>query len=218
MAEELDEVVEKWVSLPPGQERSAAERAMVELARPIAVRAAKSSKLSASDAEDLAQVACEKLLAYLDGGERIERKADALVWRIGSNLAVDLHRSRARERKKLERVGQEAKAGTHRSAPEAFWLDLEQQKRSQAVVRELIEKAPGNYRLALEREMAETPLEEVAADHYRKAVAAGKVDESDPLSVDRAKRNARNLADKHLSRGRDWLRERIEERMAKGEL
>ena len=184
---------------------------IVQASSPIATRAARALNLDTHDAEEVAEFASTKLVQMLERGERPRGSAEALVWRMAENRSRDLHRARRRRADGKERLAQELEAASATSSdPETLWLSRERQAWAQTVVREALEEAPKTYRVAIRRHYLEgIPIEALADEHYAEMLAAGDVDEQDPTSVRSAEKKARNRADQHLKRGRDWLRRRL---------
>jgi DNA-directed RNA polymerase specialized sigma24 family protein len=220
VAGEIDELVRQWARVLGGADRSELERKITAAAHRIAFRAAKSTKLSDSNAEEVAQDACEKLARFLDGGGRFESNADGWVWRTASNGARDIQRGETQQRIGFAGAHREALAAPHHTAsPESLWLEEERQRHVRAVIGPLVEKAPTNYREVLRRHFFEdVPIEDLASERFRAMADAGEFDQSDPEAVASARRKARNIVDQHLKRGRDWLRKRLAKLGEEGEL
>ncbi|NOY92982.1 MAG: sigma-70 family RNA polymerase sigma factor [Deltaproteobacteria bacterium] len=192
---------------------------IVAAASPIAVRAARALNLRQHDVEDVAQHASAKLVEMLERGERPRGNVEALVWRMAENRSRDIHRARKRRTDGKQRLTQELRTANQSSPnPEAIWLTRERQAWAQTIVRDALEEAPKLYRIAIRRHYLEgVPVEELANGYYATLVAAGEVNEADPASAQAAARKARNRADQHLKRGRDWLRRRLAEHLDKDE-
>lgn len=223
MADELDQLVEQWRTATAAA-RPLLERQMFDIARPLAVRAAKAQDLSKEDAADVAQLSCEKLLIYLRKGGEIVTRARGFVWRVASNAAIDLHRKRQRHDKGQKRLarelgdgtkmmsssGQQSPAQSSATNGESLWSGRERQQQLRTLVAELLSQAPDTYRRALQHiDMEEQPRELLVQEYYQQRVAAGEVDESDEAAVSHARRQERNRVDQHVKRGRDWLRRKL---------
>ena len=207
MVGETDKLLLEWVGA--GADRPALEARLAELMRPIAFRAARSYRLEDADADDVAQRACQKILAFLQNGQRIETNADAFVWRTAENLARDLLRSRKRAKARADKTESDTVALAEPETPETRWLELEEREAIRERVRTVIDGSP--YEDVLRPHyIEEVSVEELADKRFRELVAQGNIDESDPVAAALEKRRARNLIDQRLKRGRIWLRKRLE--------
>lgn len=205
----LEELVQSWYEGTEDAEELT--RRIVLLARPIAEQAARGLNLREADVEDVAQHACDKLVARLASSGEPVTSPKALVWRIAQNKARDLHRRRKTQNEGREKLKQEPSYLSARSAdPETVWLEREKQERRRALLRAALEQAPENYRrVVVLHYLEELSVEAIADRYYQEAVEAGSVPEGDPAAVTKARRRARNRVDQQLKRGRDWLKKRI---------
>lgn len=175
----------------------------------IALRAARGQGLSSEDSEDVAQASAMKLLTMIGRGES-PVQAEALVWRIAENKAKDAHRRRQSKQRGVDRLTNEVYAQSQSAEDaESLWLKREARDHAKKVVRKALTLAPENYRVALEHHLDGLPVEMLAETFYATMVAEGAVARSDE-SVSRAKKKARNRADQHLKRGKDWLRAHLQ--------
>jgi DNA-directed RNA polymerase specialized sigma24 family protein len=194
-----------------GAERDRLADAIAELARPIAVRAARCRGLNDEDADDVAQHSCSRLLTFLQEGGRVNENPEALVWRIAERVTLDVHRRRQRADARDQRwLAETTVAHETVENPRMFWETAENQLQAKAQVREALEEAPENYRVAIQRVYFDgEQAEDIADEYYRAKVAAGEVDETSTATREHARKQARNKIDQQLKRGRDWLRKRL---------
>ncbi|MCB9609774.1 MAG: sigma-70 family RNA polymerase sigma factor [Polyangiaceae bacterium] len=212
----LDALVERYFGETTDVQALSLETAA--LVHPIAYRAACGMNLDGPDAEEVAQEVATKFVKRLESGERPRGNPEALLWRMAENRSRDVHRARKRQTQGKQRLGLELTA-TADVAPDAetVWLTRERQVRVEEIVREVLKEAPASYQNAIRSHYLEgVPVEELANANYAELVVAGEVDERDPASVREAERRARNRADQHLKRGRDWLRMRLHEQLREG--
>jgi DNA-directed RNA polymerase specialized sigma24 family protein len=206
MATELKTLVDRWYA--EGRPLHLLDE-IVELARPIAKNAARSSGLGEADSDDVAQHAIDKLAEQSKRPDvRIDRP-DALVWRIAENKARDLHRRRKRRSEGDERLKRDPTVtGGHVASPEELHLDRENANQVQAIVRDALRVAPDNYKRVLELHFIEgVAIEAIAARYYEEM--RGEVDTKDPVAVRQAQKRARDRVDQHLTRGKRWLAQRV---------
>lgn len=207
----LDELVRTWKcpggSAPPAELRNQIAGA----AREIALRSARSFRLSTAEQEDIAQQISDRFVQrLLDGPQPVER-AEALVWRMAENRARDVFRATTRRRNAFDRFATETASLPPAPDPETLWLDRERAQRAAHIVREALTQAPENYRVAIQRHWLEgEPVESLAEEYYRELRAsAGQAPADDAV----LRKKARNRVDQHLKRGRDWLRKRLAEHL-----
>ncbi len=197
-----------------GHQQDDALQAVAAEVGAIAERAARSMSLDDASAHDVAQKVSAKLVEILVRRESVTNP-DSYVWSMASNAARDLHRKTTRDRAGKDKLlAHDQVLGEPPMDPEAYWMEKERQAEMGAMLRAALHEAPDNYRRALEEHhLKGRPVEELADENYLALVDAGEVDENDDNSVAKARKKARNRADQHIKRGRDWLRKYLSEHM-----
>lgn len=219
MGDTFDEAVVAWrEGSTESSRRSGVGLARVlEEARSLALRAARALNLSDEDAEDVAQDACVKLADKLQGGDVLERPG-AWVWSITQNRARDLHRKRGTRTRTADALKHDAAVGGERKADaESAWMSREDRDEAKALVAEVLDAAIDSHRRALraylDHESIESLAESYASEALEAHAAAGEALDEDGEKA--LRKRARNRADQHLKRGRDWAKKYIAEKRSR---
>jgi RNA polymerase sigma factor (sigma-70 family) len=209
----VTDLVGAWATAPLPDRPQLLDK-IVMAARSVAAQAAKQLRLQPQDSADVEQHATVELVKHLELGKPFRRTAEAFIWTVAERRALDLKRKRKREAKRDELVRGENELAPTPRTPLEFLLDEQTNERVKAIVAEVLEKAPDNYRRVVRRRFFDGLLiEEIAEEYYADRVAAGEVDVSNPHDVSAKRDLARGLVDRHWYLAKAWLKKQLEKRL-----